>query len=121
MLKIRKEQMELLETHMMRKYEQRVVRKIKQAFPEWYGQEGDEKAYLLVQAGIRKAEGYGITEDDDVEEFTLLLVPFGLTFEKKPERAECREILEDPDLPADAKVAMVAEELEAEGDASQEG
>jgi hypothetical protein len=115
MLRIRKEQMDLLDAHMMRVYERRVVRKIKQTFPEWYRQEGEDKAHLLVQAGIRKAEGYRITEDDDVERFILLLVPYGLAFEEKPERSECREILEDQDLPGDAKVAMVSEELESEG------
>ena len=115
MLRIRKEQMDLLDAHMMRKYEQRVVQKIKRTFPKWYEQEGEEKTRLLVQAGVRKAEGYGITEDDDVERFILLLVPYGLAFEKKPERLECRAILEDQDLPADAKVAMVREELDSEG------
>ena len=115
MLQIRKEQMDFLEAHMMRTYEQRVVRKIKQTFPQWYEREGEDKAFLLVQAGIRKAGGYSITEDEDVEKFILVLVQHGMDFEKRPERLECLEILQDPDLPADAKVTMVCEELESEG------
>ena len=121
MLQIRKEQMDILSTHMVWKYEQRVVRKIRKTFPEWYEQEGEEKTHLLVQAGVRKAEGYSITEDDDVEKFVLVLVQYGMDFEKRPERLECLEILEDQDLPADAKVTMVCEELESEGDDSDEG
>ena len=120
MLKIRKEQMETLDAHMMRKYEQRVMKKIAAKFPERYKQDGSEKMLELVRAGIHKAEKHSITEDDDVELFILVLVEHGLSFEQKPEMAECRDILEDEDMPGDAKVSMIYDELEAEDEDSDE-
>jgi len=112
MLQIRTEQMDVLSAHMMRVYEERVMRKIKHVFPERYEQDGDDKARQFVQAGIRKADGYSITEDDDVEDFVLVLVQYGMDFEKTPEMAECQEILEDEDLPGDAKILLLCEELD---------
>ena len=112
MLKIRKEQMETLAHHMMSKYEQRVMRKIARTFPERYKKDGHEKMLLFIQAGILKAEKYAIDEDDDVELFILLLVQYGMDFEKKPEMSRCRKILVDEDLPADAKVTLLCNELD---------
>ncbi len=103
-----------MDAHMMRIYVERVMRKIKLTFPERYELEGEDKIRQLVQAGILKADGYSITEDDDVERFILVLVQYGLDFEKMPEMTECREILEEKDLPGDAKVCMIYRELPPE-------
>ena len=61
MLKIQKEQMDMLDAHMMRVYEDRVMRTIKHTFSERYEQDGDDKTRQFVQAGVRKADDYSIT------------------------------------------------------------
>ena len=114
MLTVRKEQIQVLDAHMMRKYEGRVIRKIARSFPERYAQDGEEKTRLFVQASIRKAAVYSITEDNDVETYILLLVERGIDFEQAPEMAECKEILQDTKIPADAKVNLLCRELAPE-------
>ena len=111
MFQIRKEQMQAFDAHMMRKYEDRVIRKLTRTFPDQFERGDEEATRPFVQAGIRKAGQYGITEDDDVERFILVLAERGMDFEKAPGMDECREILEDKELPADAKVALVCREL----------
>ena len=113
MLIIRKEQMDVLDAHMRRKYEERVAKRVARTFPEKFKEMGPEKVHALIQAGIAKGEKHGITEDDDAAEFILLIFAHGLEFEKPPARVKCRLILEDKDLPPDAKVSLIAEELGA--------
>jgi hypothetical protein len=108
---IRNQQMTVLDAYAMRRYEDRVVRKIARAFPPRYKRDGEEATRRFVQAGIRKADGYGIIEDDDVERFILVLAERGMDFEKDPGMDECRKILESKELPADAKVALVCRRL----------
>ena len=104
---------------MMRQFENRVIRHIRATHPEYCRSRSDDQIRLQVQAGIRKAGRYSIVEDDDVEQFILLLVDRGMEFEKAPDMAECREILENPKLPGDAKVALVYRALAA--DSSEPG
>src|SRR5262245_34209606 len=115
MFTIRKEQMAVLGSHVRRKYEDRVIARIAKAYPERYRQDGEEKIRYFVQAAIEKSEQHGIEEDDDAERFILLLFAHGLDFEKSPDMAECRQILEDKELPADAKVSLLYRELEPGG------
>jgi hypothetical protein len=111
MLTIRQEQMRVLEAHMMRQYEDRVTGKLTKTFPESFKAQDTEKTRAFVRAGIRKAAPFGITEDDDVEAFILLLAVHGMDFDKPPERAECRAILADMDLEGTPKVGLIRREL----------
>jgi hypothetical protein len=112
MLTIRKEQMDAFERHVRRKYEDRVIARIAKVYPEQYKQDGEEKTRYFVKAGIEKSEKHGIEEDDDAERFILLLFAHGLDFDNAPDRAECRQILDDKDLPGDAKVSLLYREFE---------
>lgn len=115
MLTIRKEQMAAIQAHVRRKYEDRVIARIAKAYPERYKQDGEEKVRYFVKAGIEKSEKHNIEEDDDAERLILLLFVQGLDFEKSPQKAECRRILEDKELPADAKVSLLYRELDTLG------
>ncbi len=95
----------------MRQYEERVMAKLAKTFPERFKVEDKEQTRAFVQAGVRKASPFGITEDDDAEAFILLLAVHGMEFEKPPERAECRAILQDKELAGDAKVSLIRREL----------
>jgi hypothetical protein len=111
MLTIRPEQIQAFEAHLMRQYEDRVIANLTKAYPDRFKAEDKEKTRAFVQAGVRKAAPYGITEDDDTEAFIFLLSVHGMDFEKPPERVECRAILEDKDLEGDAKVSLLRREL----------
>jgi hypothetical protein len=113
MLTIRKEQMEVLNAHMMRKYEDRVLARIAKSLPKRYEQDGEEKLRSFIQAAIRKGEKFGISEDDDTEEYIFLALAHGLDFEKTPDRLECRRILERQELAGDAKITLLSRELAA--------
>jgi hypothetical protein len=114
MMTIRQQQMAILDAQMMRRYEERVLRKITQRFPDRYPPNRRNEALLLVQAGIRAAARVGIEEDDDVERFLLLVARHGLDFATPLHRVECRGILDNPNLPGDAKVSLLERELAAE-------
>ncbi|MFH0727357.1 MAG: hypothetical protein V2B19_13595 [Pseudomonadota bacterium] len=114
-MRIRKEQMDVFELHMMRNYEKRVLRTIAKTYPERYERDGEDRICALIQAGVRKGERYGITDDDDAERYILMLVEHGADFEKKPEMAECLGILEEKELPGDAKVSLIRRRLQSEG------
>ena len=103
--------MAAMETLMMRKYEDRVIALIAQVFPERFDRDGEEKTRSFVQTAIRKAAKYDITEDDDCERYILLLRDRGLDFEEAPRMSRCLEILEDKEMPADARVSLVYREL----------
>jgi hypothetical protein len=113
MVVIRKEQMDVLNAHMMRKYEERVLARIAKTMPKRYEQDGEEKLRTLIRTAIGKGDKFGITEDDDTEAYIFLILEHGLDFEKPQDKAECRRILEDKELAGDAKVALVTRELRA--------
>lgn len=113
MLTLRPEQLEILDAHMMRKFEDRVIAKLEEVFPDRFEPGNEMEARNFVRAGVRKGERYDITEDEDVEDLVLLLAKYGLNFEKDRKYLDCRLILEDKDLMGDAKVTLLEDELES--------
>jgi hypothetical protein len=115
MLRIRRSQMQQFEQVALRHYEDRMLQTIAKAHPERYEQDGEDRMRVLVQVGVHKCEYYGITDDDDVEHYILLLIEWGLDFEQAQGMMECLEVLEDKDLPGDAKVSLIRKVLNSEG------
>ena len=114
MLTIRRAQMEVFEAHMLRQFETQVLRNIARRCPVEFKEKGEEATRVLIRAGIQKAEQYGIEEKPDIERVAYLVFDRGPDFEKPEHMAWCREILEDKELPGDAKVALVYDELESQ-------
>ena len=115
MLQIRKEQMEVLEAYALQQFETKVFGSIARLFPEKLEQVGREKTELLIKAGILKASRYGIKSRKDIEQFICLMFDRGHDFETGREMSWCRNILEDRQLPGDAKVKLIYHELEVRG------
>lgn len=116
MLTIRPEQLRQIDAHMMRTFQDQVLGKIAHLYPDRFRSDGEQEVRAFIQAALYKADLHGISADDDAEAFTLLVFEHGLDFEKSEERDELLRILEDGNLPGDAKVSLLRREVEGAED-----
>jgi len=125
MLQIRKEQIAAFEKVMRQKFEDRTVAHIAEEFPEEYQlmldkDGGDAKVRALVWEGVERAAGYGITSEEPTTLYIDLMMGIAPDFDVQADMDWAREVLEDPDLPEDAKMDLIYSELE-DRDTSQHG
>src|SRR5689334_22134893 len=112
MLTIRKEQMDVLEEHMMLQWENRIVATGAKQHPERFARLGEPAIRADVRAGIKKALQYSIESDQPLERFLLMVVEHGFGFELEGNLSWSREILEATDINGDAKMMLIAHQLE---------
>ena len=125
MLQIRKEQIAAFEKVMRQKFEDRTVAHIAEEFPEEHQlmldkDGGDAKVRALVWEGVERAAGYGITSEEPTTLYIDLMMGIAPDFDVQADMDWAREVLEDPDLPEDAKMDLIYSELE-DRDTSQHG
>jgi PAS domain-containing protein len=113
LLTIRKAQIAAFDAMMMRRFEGRVLARLTQELPAAVRALGGDGARAYVETAIRNATGYGVVEDADAERYVLLLAGHGLGADAMPDEEGRREILEDADLPGDAKVQLLERRLAA--------
>jgi hypothetical protein len=109
MLTIRPEQMAVFRAHRIKQFEAAKLSEIRQQFPTWYEQLGEEKTLRLIQAGIDKARRYGVTSRGDVSVLIDLMVRYGPDFDSRQDLEWQTEALRDSEVPDDARVALMAE------------
>lgn len=120
MLQMRKEQMAEFEKAMRQKFEDRMVAHIAKDFPEQYremrhAKGSDAPVRQFVWDGVKRAEGYGITSESNVELFLDLLLDLGTDFDTRADTDWTREVLDAPDLPEDEKMDTIYGELDRRG------
>ncbi len=98
MLVIRREQIDALSAYMMRQFEDRMMVSL-------------EVDRVLVQQGVRKAAGYRIDDEPDVERFLVLMTKFGADFDVSAQFEWARPILTHAVLPGHAKIDLIHEGL----------
>jgi hypothetical protein len=107
MLKIRKEQMDVLEKYMIDVFNSRMVSHLRNTYPEETSAIPDEELTALVKSGSEKAESYGIVEDDDIQGFLGCMLIHGSDFDTDSAHPQVQEILGDTRLDGEEKIDLV--------------
>ena len=81
MLTIRGRQVAVLETSLQRRYARHLAKKFRHLYPERLALFSDALLAETIVAGLRRAQGYGLTDEDDVALFVLLVVVVGWYFD----------------------------------------
>ena len=111
MLLIRSAQMTALEDIAQRSFEERQVRRLR-ARPDENDGTADEKALRhYVQRVVHNALGWGIDEEDEVEQLIDWCREQGPDFHLVEGREDLRELLEDPNIEGFAKIDVLREDL----------
>lgn len=81
MLRIRKEQLEILKSYMTLQFENRMIAHIQFDFSSKYKELGEKGIRSLIQRGISNAASYGIKRENDVSRFINLMIVFKEDFD----------------------------------------
>ncbi len=111
MLTIRKEQMNVLSSYMLKSFKDRMFKHIAADFPKQYKELEEAGTRDLVQQGIEKANKHGIERECDVATLIELMVEFSPAFEAHPGRAWAPRILKHPTLSGQAKVESLCHRM----------
>ena len=107
MLSIRQEQMDVLSAYTRNQFEQRMIKHLREKFPDRTKDLPDEKIRLVVQDSMRKAKGYNIEYEDDIRRFTVYLVIYGTRLDTREETQWIGNILRRDDLTGTAKMDLI--------------
>ncbi len=107
MLVIRKEQMAAFSTYVLTEYTERVVRNLRREFPRQTRDRSDEHLRELVEKGIRRAEGYGVTDESDLEQYVDRMLVYGEDFDTRPETAWAGAILREVGLTGSQRMTRI--------------
>jgi hypothetical protein len=110
-LVIRLEQVPALREAVLREFELRTIRQLRDRQPGRTAAmtDGDLRSY--VRHGRERAEGYGVRLARDVVRFVDCMLALGIDFERSPERAWALEILTDPRIAGTTKLDRVMARL----------
>lgn len=125
MLTIRRKQMDGFRAYMRQSFEDGMVEHIAHAHPAEYdalvdAEHGDARVRDLVREGIGRAATYEIATEHCVAQFIGLMVTVAPNFEETYAMGWAKEVLEDGELPEEAKMDVIYAELDAQKQASQD-
>jgi hypothetical protein len=116
MLKIRNQQMALLSRYMEQSFEERMVRCLREFFPQRYEEFGEKRVHDLIRQGIATAATYQIIRECDVARYITLMFSLREDFDTNAETAWAAPILKDNSRSAEERLeqlyARTLEELE---------
>lgn len=98
MLKIRKEQMDVMSDYMLIQFEDRMVLHLRSTFPEQTKDTIELDLRAMIEAGIEKADKYDVTDESDVERYLECMVLYGPNFDADSRTSWAGEILRDERL-----------------------
>ncbi len=104
MLKLRKEQMKVLGQYTLEQFQNRMVVHLRTNFGEYTKDLEDSELQKKVEQGIKRAEGYSVTREDDIRRFLEYMVLLTTDFDTNPKTAWAGEILEDKKLNGTGKM-----------------
>jgi hypothetical protein len=104
---IRAEQMAALAAPHRERFVQKTLATLAKLFPGDPRLPDDAAMRAQVNAGMVRAEGYGLGRDREVGLFLVLVHDLGLGFEERPNRRWIGEILRDAGLDEQAKMDLV--------------
>ena len=113
MLRIHKEQMDILGEYMMKKFEDYMVVHLRQRFAEQLKDTPEEAIRTIVQKGISKAKSYGIRIEYDVERYIDLMFILGYDFDTSEKTPWAGELLRNKKIPLRERINSIYNRLEA--------
>jgi hypothetical protein len=111
MLTIRDEQAALIEAAALERFARTLLPELRRAWPSRCAGVSDAELLDDLVDGLRTARGAGLTGRDAMTVFAHLRVRFGYRFPHPPAFAWAHEVLADPRLDADARLARLAERI----------
>ena len=114
MLKIRKEQMEAFKNDNLRKFADRMALHLKKFWPEECKSLGEKGVRDSIMTGIKNAEKYGIVIEYDVASYIDMMYALCFDFDTNPRTNWAGRILNNPNLPAHAKIEKLDERTKQE-------
>jgi hypothetical protein len=114
MLRIRKEQYDILVQQAIHNFENRMYAHVTGVFPDECKALGEEGVRRLIKEGIERAARYGIEIEYDVARFVDLQYILAPDFDTNPEIPWAAAILKAPGLDATTRVDRLFDRTEAE-------
>jgi len=114
MLVIRKEQMAVLKAHMLKVFEDRMLRQMRNQFPDQVAAMTDQQLRRLVQMGISKGAPYHLEQETDLARLIILMLREGEDFDQKPDMAWTRYYLAHEEMPGASKLDLIEHRLTKE-------
>ncbi len=104
MLIIRKEQLDVLSQYMLKQFYDETEKHLKKRYPEQTKEMSDEQLRELIVEGVEEAEGYDITDENDVKRYLEYLIEYGRDFGKSSETIWAGQFLNNKDLTGTEKM-----------------
>ena len=110
-LTIRAEQMEVLRRTMRERFQQRMVRHLRQRFAEQTKELDDQALARLVEERMQEAGEFGIRGERDLQRYLEYAVEVGSDFPEAPGLKPVRRILADTTLTGTAKMNRIDQHM----------
>jgi hypothetical protein len=107
MLKIRHEQLEVLNQVAFEHFILRMVDHLISTFPEHFDSVDDEDIYSFVNNGVERAKTHGIEGEYDIQRFLECCTVYGENFGEAPESQWAKPFLERADLDGTEKMDQI--------------
>ena len=112
MLRIRKEQMDILGEDMLKKFEDYMVIHLRQRFAGQLKDTSEKAIRAIVQKGISKAKCYDIRIEYDVERYIDLMFILGDDFDTAEKTLWASELLRNNKMPPKERINSIYNHLE---------
>ncbi|HZS52791.1 MAG TPA: hypothetical protein VFA65_00200 [Bryobacteraceae bacterium] len=112
MLTIRDAQMRFVAQKRQGLFEEQTLHHLEAEYPEHFTDLGPDGVRALIERAKSAAAMHRIDSPDALAMLIELMLEFGESFERTPERARLRKLLEHPTLPGDVKVYAIRDRIE---------
>ena len=109
MLKIRQQQMDVLNQAMTAGFERRMYDYLMKTYADALKRTPKDEVQSAIRTGTRRAAVYGMIGEYDVARFIDLMYRLSPDFDSKPEHAWIRTVLDDPEIQPHAKMDLIYE------------
>jgi len=107
MLRIRPEQMDVLNQHMLKIYIEKIIKHLRETFPDKTQEKTNEDLEGFINDGIKRASGYEITEEREVTLYIDLMMILGKNFEQQRSHLWILKFLKRQDLNQHEKMELI--------------
>ena len=104
MLKIRQEQLDVLNKYVEDQYKERLQTYLRTEYAPEAAPMSEDELKQLVDTGVQKALTYDISSKRDVADYLVLLLRHGVDFERQPQHAWALDILKSEEMDGETKI-----------------
>jgi hypothetical protein len=111
MLHIRPDQMALFEDLRRRQFENNLLVQLESDFPSAYDRLGEPGVRRLIVQAIQTGKANGVLSEGGVSAMAGLMMVYGTSFERSPDREWALGVLQHPRLPEQLKIQFLLERM----------